>query len=33
LAESLPRKYNDETELKLDVQSGENVQNYELMTR
>ena len=33
LSESLPRKYNDETELKLDVHAGENVQNYELATR
>jgi hypothetical protein len=33
LAESLPRKYNDDTELKLDVQAGNNVQNYELTTR
>ena len=33
LSESLPRKYNDETELKLDVQAGNNVQDYELTTR
>ena len=33
LAESLPRKFNDDTELKLDVQAGNNLQNYELTTR
>ena len=32
LAESLPAKYNDQTELKLDVQLGENHQNYLLTT-
>lgn len=33
LAESLPRKYNDETELKLDVKPGKNVQDFELETK
>jgi hypothetical protein len=33
MAEMLPRKYNDETELKLDVHAGENVQDYELATK
>ena len=33
LSESLPRKYNDETELKLDIHAGENVQDYELATQ
>ena len=33
LSESLPRKYNDETELKLDIHAGETVQDYELATR
>ena len=33
LAESLPRKFNDDTELKLDVQPGKNLQDYELTTR
>jgi hypothetical protein len=33
LAESLPRKYNDDTELKLDVRPGENRQDYELATQ
>jgi hypothetical protein len=32
MAESLPRKYNDETELKLDVLPGKNVQDYDLKT-
>jgi hypothetical protein len=32
LAESLPAKYNDQTELKLDVQPGENRQDYSLAT-
>jgi hypothetical protein len=33
MSESLPRKYNDETELMLDVQPGKNVQDYDLTTR
>jgi hypothetical protein len=33
LAESLPRKYNDDTELKLDVHAGQNDQDYELKTQ
>ena len=32
LAESLPAKYNDQTELKLDVQRGENRQDFSLTT-
>jgi len=32
LAESLPAKYNDQTELQLDVQPGENHQDYSLAT-
>ena len=33
LAESLPAKYNDQTELTLDVQPGKNRQDYDLKTR
>ena len=33
LAESLPPKYNDKTELTLDVQPGKNQQDYELKTK
>jgi hypothetical protein len=33
LAESLPSKYNDKTELALDVQPGKNQQDYELKTK
>jgi hypothetical protein len=33
LAESLPPKYNDQTELTLDVQPGENHQDYQLTTQ
>jgi hypothetical protein len=33
LAESLPPKYNDQTELKLDVHSGKNRQDFELTTK
>jgi hypothetical protein len=33
MAESLPKKYNDETELKLDVQPGKNPQDYDLKTQ
>jgi hypothetical protein len=33
LAESLPAKYNDQTELTLDVQPGENYQDYKLRTK
>jgi hypothetical protein len=33
LAESLPAKYNDATELKLDVKPGENRQDFELLTK
>jgi hypothetical protein len=33
LAESLPPKYNDQTELTLDVQPGENWQDYKLSTK
>ena len=32
LAESLPPKYNDQTELKLDVQPGENRRDFQLTT-
>jgi hypothetical protein len=32
LAESLPAKYNDQSELTLEVQPGENLKNYELTT-
>jgi hypothetical protein len=32
LAESLPAKFNDQTELKLNVQPGENHQDYSLAT-
>lgn len=32
LEESLPAKYNDESTLTLDVQSGANKQDYQLMT-
>jgi hypothetical protein len=30
LAEVLPPKYNDQSELRVDVQSGENTQDYDL---
>lgn len=33
LAESLPAKYNDQTELTLDVQPGRNQQDFQLTTR
>lgn len=33
LAEALPPRYNDQTELTLDVQAGENVKNWELTTK
>ena len=33
LAESLPPKYNDATQLTLDVQPGENRQDFQLSTR
>lgn len=33
LAESLPPRYNDKTELTLDVQPGKNRQDYELATK
>lgn len=33
LAEALPARYNDQTELTLDVQAGENVKNWELTTK
>ena len=33
LAESLPAKYNDQTELTLDVAPGENQKDFELSTR
>jgi hypothetical protein len=33
LAESLPRKYNDDTELKLEIHAGKNLQDYDLTTR
>jgi hypothetical protein len=33
MAESLPTKYNDATELTLDVKLGENRQNYDLKTK
>jgi hypothetical protein len=33
MAESLPPKYNDASELTLDVQPGENQQDYELATK
>jgi hypothetical protein len=33
LAESLPPKYNDQTELTLDVKPGENHQDYQLTTK
>jgi len=33
MAESLPPKYNDATELTLDVQPGENRQDYDLTTK
>jgi hypothetical protein len=33
LAESLPARYNDKTELTLDVQPGNNQQDYELKTK
>jgi hypothetical protein len=33
LAESLPPKYNDQTELTLDVKPGENHQDYQLTTQ
>jgi hypothetical protein len=32
-AEVLPAKYNDNTQLKLDVKLGENAQDYELKTK
>jgi hypothetical protein len=32
-AEALPAKYNDNTQLKLDVKLGENSQDYELKTK
>lgn len=31
--ESLPKKYNDDTELRFDVQSGKNEKNWELSTK
>jgi hypothetical protein len=33
LAEALPARYNDETELRLDVQPGENRKDFELTTQ
>ena len=33
LAESLPAKYNNKTELSLDVQPGKNQQDYQLATK
>lgn len=33
LAESLPPRYNDESELTIDVQVGENEKNWELTTK
>lgn len=33
MTESLPAKYNDETELTLDVKVGDNEQNYDLKTK
>jgi hypothetical protein len=32
MAETLPAKYNDQTELRLEVKPGENLQNFELTT-
>ena len=33
MAESLPAKYNDATELQFNVQPGRNEQNYDLSTK
>lgn len=33
LAEALPARYNDETELRLDVQPGENRKDFQLTTK
>ena len=33
LEEILPAKYNDQTELTLDIQPGENHQDYDLTTK